>query len=200
MSDDPLASLSTRASMLIRLKSTDAQPRELAWEAFRTRYARVITGFARNMGAKPQEIDDIIQDVMLGFFNAMPAFEYDPARGRFRGYLKTCTMHTIQRRASKEYRFKSVPIENVDPSDLEVDHLWNDIWEREQLKRAIDAVRDRYENNQTFQAFELVTFKHRSVDEAARDLGMNTSSVYKAKQRISEAIKQELQQLESDEG
>ena len=186
--------------MLLRLKSTDAKPRELAWEAFRTRYAPVIAGFSRNMGAKQQEIDDIIQDVMLGFYNAMPRFEYDPSRGRFRGYLKACTMHSMQRRASKQFRFKSVAIEDVDPSDLEVDHLWNDIWEREQLKRAIDAVRARYENNATFQAFELVTFKDRSVDEAARDLGMNAGSVYKAKQRISEAIKQELQQMDSDEG
>lgn len=186
--------------MLLRLKCTDAKPRELAWEEFRARYAPVIAGFARNMGTRPQEIDDIIQDVMLGFFSAIPRFEYDPSRGRFRGYLKTCTMHTIQRRASRSQHFKSVAIDEVDPADLEVEHLWNDIWEREQLKRAISAVRVRYEGNATFQAFELVTFKNRSVDEAARELAMNPSSVYKAKQRISEAIKQELQQLESDEG
>src|SRR5438045_992155 len=75
----------TDASLLNRLNAPATTVRSSAWEQFRKFYAPIIAGFARNMGAKPQDVDDVIQDVMLGFYSVSPTFKYDPAKGRFRG-------------------------------------------------------------------------------------------------------------------
>src|SRR5580700_10430981 len=79
----------TRASIFNRLKSTRTNDRELAWSEFRGRYAPIIAGFAKRCGASSQDIEDIVQDVMSGFFSVSEGFAYDPAKGRFRGWLKT---------------------------------------------------------------------------------------------------------------
>jgi len=75
----------TRASVLLRLRADGTLDRQVGWNDFARIYGPVIAGFARNAGAPPQEVDDVLQDVMLGFFRQSQHFEYDPARGRFRG-------------------------------------------------------------------------------------------------------------------
>src|SRR5262245_20117363 len=97
----------TNISLLKKLNDPGTTVRTSAWEQFRRFYAPIIAGFARNMGARPQDIDDAIQEVMLGFFSASPTFKYDPAKGRFRGYLKACTFRALQRIAGQTARFKA---------------------------------------------------------------------------------------------
>src|SRR5215211_372973 len=89
--------MATRASVFLRLKETDPAPRELAWQAFHDRYAPMIHGYARRKGATPQQAEDIVQDVMLGFFSASPRFVYNPSVVRFRGYLRVCVHRALKR-------------------------------------------------------------------------------------------------------
>src|SRR3954470_7522949 len=74
-----LNTLTTNPSIFIRLKAADAAPREFAWKEFHERYAPIIAGFAQRLGARKPDLDDILQDVMLGFFSKSPTFVYDPA-------------------------------------------------------------------------------------------------------------------------
>ena len=62
----------------------------MAWAEFHDLYAPIIAGFARRMGARSQEVDDLVQEVLKAFFCVSPEFKYNPATGRFRGYHKTC--------------------------------------------------------------------------------------------------------------
>jgi DNA-directed RNA polymerase specialized sigma24 family protein len=129
--DDP--SFVTRASIFEWIRSTRAGEREMAWCDFRAKYAPIVGGFCRAMGASPQDIDDIIQDVMLGFFGVSEEFRYSPERGRFRGFLKVCTLRAAQRRAGKNLKHRGIPLEQLPADDLAIDHAWNDVWEQELL-------------------------------------------------------------------
>ena len=88
----------TRASIFLRLQADGSLDRELGWQEFTEKYARVIAGFARNAGLRAQDADDVLQDVLLGFFRVSDQFDYDPERGRFRGYLKRVTLNAIRAR------------------------------------------------------------------------------------------------------
>ena len=200
MSDVPRPTLTTRATLFLRLNTLDASRSEIAWEEFHQRYARVIAGFARNMGARPQEVEDIVQDVMLGFFAIAPTFVYDPARGRFRGYLKVCTFRALRDRARHHLKFNAMPLEQVSDDDAAIDQLWDQTWTHELLNRAVHHVRKAYANNNTFRAFEMHVLNNQAVDEVASALQMNPASVYKAKQRITAAIQQEFRALREEEG
>jgi len=106
-------SIPTSASFLEKLKNEDPGPRNVAWEQFQKRYAPIIAGFARNMGARPQEIDDLVQDVMLNFFRGARSFTYDGGKGRFRGYLKTCTSVSDAKRSSRPNRWTKLTLSHL---------------------------------------------------------------------------------------
>jgi RNA polymerase sigma-70 factor (ECF subfamily) len=200
MKADNPRDLSTHASLLMRIKQSDPRPRELAWEEFRRRYAPMIAGFARNLGARPQDIDDIIQDVIMGFYSVSPTFIYDPARGRFRGYLKVCTLRALQQRIGQNAKFKAKSIDNVDANDVEVEQVWNDIWEQEHLKRALEELRRRYQGRETFRAFERYVIVGEKPEEVAAALQVSVDSVYKAKERVTTALRELLKDLADEEG
>lgn len=197
---DPLV---TRASMFIKLRAEDPRPRELAWSEFNDRYAPIIRGFARKMGARPDEIDDLVQDVIAGFYEAQPRFAYDPSRGRFRGYLKTVTWRRLRDTLAKRHvdRVQSLDAgdlpEAVDPT---AEDAWDELWERQALTRAIEQTREHYKNNATFQAFERVTLKQEGVEEVAKALGIGVESVYKAQQRIKATLREKLNAIAEAEG
>src|SRR5262245_46256498 len=125
MSDEALG-LTTNPTIFLRLKESDPTPREFAWEQFRQRYAPIIGAFARRLGARQQDVDDIIQDVLMGFFLKSPTFIYDPAKGRFRGYLKVCTYRALHKRLGHEAKLHGKPLDEIDPEAMAIDEVWND--------------------------------------------------------------------------
>jgi RNA polymerase sigma factor (sigma-70 family) len=193
----------TRATLLLRLKS-NAPVREIAWREFHDLYSPIILGFARKMGARSQDISDVLQDVLVGFFAVAPEFVYDPAKGRFRGYLKTCTWRMFQKRLGNQVHFGGRSVEHIDPDELQVEATWNDIWEREKLQRALNVVRDRYlaqpTKARTFRAFEMYVLLERDADAVARELGMSIDSVHQAKARVSHALRVEANASDESNG
>lgn len=189
----------TSPTLMLRLKA-DGPAREIAWAEFRSRYAPVIGGFARNLGVRPGEVEDVVQDVLLGFFAVQPRFVYDPKAGRLRGYLKTCVAHQLSRQSRRRLKVDGRPVEELDPADAAVEQAWADSWEREQLNRAIEQVRAQMEDGATFQAFHRVAVGREDPAAVAASLSMTLAAVYKAKSRCVARLRAALQQIEEEEG
>ncbi len=198
----PDDSRATRATLFLRLRP-DADGREMAWREFHDRYAPIIAGFARKMSVPEQDVSDLVQDVLAGFFAASPKFAYDPARGRFRGYLKTCVWHVFQKRLGERLRLGDRRVTEVDPADVGVEQVWNDVWESEKLQRAMEIVRERYaarpERAKTWQAFEMATLLDRPTDDVAAELAMPLDSVHQARTRVSKAIRAAMEEIDGGE-
>ena len=186
----------TRSTIFLRLKADDTATREIAWSDFSARYAPVIAGFARKLSVKTQDIDDIIQDVMLGFFSHSPVFVYEPQKGRFRGYLKVCTFRAMQRRVGGTGKVNQVPLDQIDVEDVHIEQVWRDVWEQELVQRAMDETRREYGNDQDFRAFELHVVKGQSIQEVMGTLEVSESTVYRAKSRVAASLKSRLQDLD----
>jgi RNA polymerase sigma-70 factor (ECF subfamily) len=199
MSGTDFTSFATNPSIFLRLNQTDPAPREIAWEQFRQRYAPIIAAFARRIGARPQDVDDVIQDVLLGFFAKSPTFVYEPERGRFRGYLKVCTYRALRRRIGKDVRFGGAPLDQIDPEALAVEQAWNDVWEQQLLRRAIEEVRDSLGGGRTFRAFELYVVFNRPPQQVAQELGMHVNSVYRAKEQVTRMLQEKLAVMREEE-
>jgi RNA polymerase sigma-70 factor (ECF subfamily) len=185
-------SATTNPTIFLRLKESDPEPREIAWNQFSERYAPIIAGFARRLAARPQDVDDVVQDVMVGFFLKSPTFVYDPAKGRFRGYLKVCTYRALQKRLGHEARFNGRPLDQIDPEAVAIDQVWNDIWEQQQLRRALDDVRQSMGETKTFQAFELYVVLDQPAQAVAEKLGMHLNSVYRAKDQVTRLLQEKV--------
>ena len=195
----------TRPSVFVRLRATDPQPRELAWQEFFDRYAPLITGYARRQGVTAEQAEEIVQDVMLGFFAASPRFVYDPSRGQFRSYLRTCVRRALRRLrdSDRAHRTGAVPLDEIDVPDARADdasdlRLWDDLWERQRLHRILDDVREHYRRKgriETFLAFERNVLFGESPEKIAEDLGISVASVHMAKMRVTRRLAEEKSKL-----
>lgn len=185
----------TRASIFERIRSKEPAQREIAWCDFRAKYAPIVGGFCKAMGASGQDIDDIVQDVMLGFFGVSEEFRYSPERGRFRGFLKVCTVRAAQRRAGKNLRHRGKALDEIPADDLAIDHVWNDVWEQELLARALDNLRREIGGTVAFQAFEQYVLLDRPAETVANELGTSVNNVHQAKTRITRQLRETLQKL-----
>lgn len=188
----------TNPTIFLRLNAADPQPREMAWAEFHARYAPIVASFARRMGASAGDVDDVVQDVMVGFFARSPSFVYDPKQGRFRGYLKVCACRAVQKQRSKAKQDRSqgaprgVSIDAVDPDAVAVEQVWADVWEQQRLRRALEELRTALSDGRTFAAFEQYVIQGQPADEVAAKLGLHVNSVYRAKEQVTGMLQQKL--------
>ncbi len=193
----------TSATLLVRLKA-DGEVREVAWVDFCDRYEPIIAGFARRLGLPPQQIPDLVQQILLGFFAAQPRFTYDPRMGRFRGYLKTCVVHEIQRLRTTAVT-SAARAQAVAVPDASFDALWDAEWESHVLERAMVSVRKHYNQSptkqgHTFEAFHRAFVLNQPPEQVAKDLGISRDSVYQAKTRVLARLRAELSSFAEELG
>ena len=194
-SDDDADPYVTRGSIFQELNSAEPVRRDMAWKNLMARYGPIIRGFARSCGATQQDIDDIVQDVMAGFYAVSPNFEYDPAIGRFRGWLKTCTLRATIRRAGKNLKFRGVPLDEVPDVDAAVEPVWEDLWEKELVARALHLLRQKSGDRLPFRAFEQYVLLDRSAQEVAEGLNTSVENVHQAKTRMTKELRQIVSRL-----
>lgn len=195
--DDPAV---TRPSIFLRLVANQTTAREFAWGEFHSRYAPIIAAFARSLGAGAQDVEDVVQDVMLGFFGVAPRFVYDPRCGRFRGYLKTCVLHVLQRcRAGPRLKCGDLPLDQVSSESDDLDRLWEKEWQEALLRRAIDELRREHRGSRTLLAFELHVLERQDSDLVAARLGITPNAVQQAKSRMIRELRTKVRRLSMDE-
>ena len=143
----------------------------------------------------------MVHEVMAGFFKASERFEYDPKMGRFRGYLKTATLNAMRQRYRKD-RGKT----SFDPAWLEnqpqrTETLWAREWLGQLIVRALEAVKSSTNIEQrSWDAFELYGRRHVPIEDVADRLDMTSQAIRKAKSRISQLVREEIDRLRQDEG
>ncbi|MBX3356643.1 MAG: sigma-70 family RNA polymerase sigma factor [Phycisphaeraceae bacterium] len=192
----------TRPTIFLRLQSTSAEQREVSWQEFHDRYAPVIRGFVRNAGGRGDDAEDVVQDVLLGFFQAAPRFTYDPERGRFRGYLKRCTLNAMRRRRHGQVTAgaSSVPLDEIDPAlDEESEAPWENAWAEHLFERAVREIAARVDAK-TFEAFELYGRRGMPAEQVAEQLGLAVNSVHQAKTRVTKMVRDAVDALRAAEG
>jgi RNA polymerase sigma-70 factor (ECF subfamily) len=190
---------STRSSIFLRIRSADPRLRELAWHEFHGRYAPIIAGFARAMGVRSENVPDIVQDVLLGFYSVSPRFVYDPSKGRFRSYLMTVAANAIRRTAAA-HGGALVGSDSLKANSAELERAWREEWSRDLLNRALAELRRKYKSSKTFRAYELYVIEGLPPEEVAKQVGISVDSVYQAKTRINNVLGMRVRQLDEEEG
>jgi RNA polymerase sigma factor (sigma-70 family) len=189
----------THLSLLLRLRDRADQ---LSWQEFHERYGELLYRYARARGAAHADAEDAVQEVELYLFKAMPGFEYDSRKGRFRAYLRAAVVHALGRRAEQQAREPAV----LDPQNFDylagdkeasADARWEREWQLNRLRWALRCVSDQFEPN-TLKAFEMHVLAGRPVEETAEVTGLSKASVYQARCRILRAVREQLAKADPD--
>lgn len=191
---------STHASLIARL--ADAADTR-AWREFDERYRELLWRFARSRGLQPADADDVAQEVLHALTKRLPTFAYDPAKGRFRDYLKTAAVNAAWKKLRE---LRGVPDANAEGGSLEiaavddgVERAWETEWRQYHLRLAMTRVRAEF-NAQDVAAFEAYAAGDRPAAEVASSLGLNVDQVYQAKSRILRRLKAVIAEQTADEG
>jgi RNA polymerase sigma-70 factor (ECF subfamily) len=152
----------TRSSLLLRIKD---RRDGAAWRQFDGIYRPMLYRFAIARGLADAEAEDVVQFCMAAIQEQIHSFEYDPSKGRFKGWLRTLVNNRIRNmmrdrheRPAESGVFQR-PAEQLTP-DEEFDRLWM----VEHLKHAMGLVQS--EVGETCPARILVSCQ-------ARGLGTN---------------------------
>lgn len=195
------AATTTHATLLARL--ADGEDRA-AWAEFCNRYGDLIRGFARRVGLQPADCDDILQDVLLKLSRTMPNFQYDPARGKFRGYLKTVVLHAVFDRSSQNPAGQ--PVKSIEETSQLVgdgdegnEEFWEIEWRRYHVRHAMRVIEVEY-CDRDVRAFQTYALDGRDVRQTAEELNMSVDQVYQAKSQILRRLSGLIAEQVAEEG
>ena len=186
----------TRHTLLKRVR--DIQDAE-AWQEFVTIYTPLLYRYARARGLDHDEAEDIAQQTMVDVARKMPEFEYDPRRGRFKGWLKTIVNNNITSalRKQRPRQADTAEFHREQSREKSVDDIWEDKWRQEHLAYALTLV-EKEVKHETFEAFRLAVIDGRPPSEIAKRLGMSANQVYVAKHRVTHRVKAKVAALTED--
>ncbi len=190
----------TNMDLLLQLKSDETVNREMGWGIFVDRYGPIICGFARNAGLPSGEADDVMQNVLFNFFKVADQFEYDPSKGRFRGYLKRITLNAIRQRYRKrrEANLDTHGMQVAEDGRDDLEAVFDREWAEHLLSEAMTEARPKFEPK-TWEAFELYGRRGMSAERAAERLEMTPESVRHAKSRVMKAVREIVTRLREEE-
>jgi len=194
----------TRHSLLSRLKDWGDQE---SWRDFFDTYWKLIYGVAIKAGLSGVEAQEVVQETVIAVAKKIPEFKTDPAFGSFKAWLLHLTRWRIadqfrkrqrQGRAHQHRSDKTSTTSTIgkiqDPAGFELEHIWDEEWEKNLIDTAIEKVK-RQSNPRHYQMFYLHVIKRQSVLQVAKSLGVSAAQVYLVKHRIGGRIKREINHL-----
>ena len=118
----------TKGSLLAAVKKGD----EISWQQFYDMYRPLILLKGGDLRLNQTEKEELVQLVMLSFFNTSQTFCYDKSKGRFRDYLKriihnkACDL--MRKRQDGEISVEDIPL-TVEKLLSEGDSHWDEEWQ-----------------------------------------------------------------------
>lgn len=198
---------STQASLLERLADPGDED---AWREFVGIYAPHVYTWAKRHGMQDCDAADVTQIVLGRLVKGMQTFRYDPAKGRFRGWLRTVTANAVRSFATRDQRMDraaggtsvnrriSSLVDTATPLD-DLQSVLDQQANRELLAAAESRVRVKVKPS-NWRAWEMTVRMNVAPADVATRLGMPPSHVYVARSRITNMLRQEVQRLGISEG
>jgi len=195
----------TRESLLSRLKNWEDQE---SWQDFFDTYWKLIYNMARKAELSDAEAQDIVQETVISVARNIEGFRYDPALCSFKTWMLRLTRWRIINQLKKRRRENAAdpfggrasdapdPGPEEVPVGFELEAIWDQEWEKNQLDAALERVKRQVPPEQ-FQIFDLYCLEQWPAQKIARTLGVPVGRVYLAKHRVSRLLKKEIRKLEA---
>lgn len=183
--------LTTSVTLLQRVREHHDQA---AWGRFVELYAPLILRWARRAGLSENDAADLVQEVLVVLLRELPSFDYDSARGRFRGWLKTVTINKCREQQRKRHPETGVDAAEPWAASPDLERFWEDEYRQHLVARALEIMKSDFEPK-TWEACYLHVVSDKSAAEVGALLEMSEAAVYVAKSRVLRRLRQELNEL-----
>ena len=190
----------THATLLLRI-SSGSDPS--AWREFQDRYEQLIRGFGKRYNLQAADCDEVVQEVFTALCQSITGFRYDPAKGKFRSYLKTVAVHAVYHKIRQKPRgtmLELIEAAAENPADdASSDQAWETEWRQHHLRLAMDRIRMEF-NAADVAAFEAYAVAGQDARQTADALKLSMDQVYQAKSRILKRLAEVIADQVREEG
>jgi RNA polymerase sigma-70 factor (ECF subfamily) len=170
-----------------------------AWREFDAIYRPLLHRYAKARGLDDAEAEDVTQHCMAAISAHIGSFEYDPAKGRFKGWLRTLVNNRVRNliRDRRERIAESKDFKRVQVRELAPDEVFDRLWRKAHLKHCLELVRAEVESS-TFRAFQYYAVQEWPLERVCQELGMTANQVYKIKWRVTQKLAEKMKELLGD--
>jgi RNA polymerase sigma-70 factor (ECF subfamily) len=183
----------TRGTLLERVRDPEDAA---AWEQFYALYAPLLESYARALGLRGADAEEIRDQCLATVVQRMSDFHYERTRGSFKAWL-----HRIARdkvvdwmRKPREERSETALALSIPDAESGPDETWEREWRAEHVRYALSEVR-REQDESGRELLELVLSEDLSAAEIAQRTGLNPNQIYKARARFLERVRAVLERL-----
>lgn len=161
----------THASAIIALRSPDPERRERSFERVVEAYYRAVYAFLRiKFRLGPDDARDAAHDFFLHASERQTFAAYEPERGRFRTFVRTCVERFVLSRIESAQRWKrggrlrfvTFDAEEAErtlaasPGPIDPESIFEREWAREVATRAVGILQQRLEGMGKSKYFEVL--------------------------------------------
>lgn len=186
----------TRPSLLLRIRDPNDGA---AWRLFDSIYRPLLIRFATGRGLSAADAEEIAQQCLAEVNQRIGSFEYDPGKGRFKGWLRTMAENRVRnwvrdrRRHVAAEDLSEMPARDGTPAD-EFDRLWM----QEHLWFCLGELRAEV-GEKSYQAFHAYVIEQRPAEDVCGELGLSPGNLYTIKWRLTERVAARMKELLGDE-
>lgn len=187
----PQNSRTTSTQLLARVRQNE----QGAWNQLVSLYAPLIYRWCCQSGMQASDATDITQEVFRAVTANIQRFRRDRPSDSFRAWLRTITRNKVLDHVRRE-RARPVAVGGSD-AKLAMQNLREELEPTDEaderlllLRRAMGIVQDQFEPR-TWQAFMLNAVEGRSAQQVAQELQMTVPSVWKAKSRVMQRLREQ---------
>jgi RNA polymerase sigma-70 factor (ECF subfamily) len=165
-------------------------------------YQPLIFGWLIRQGVRPQEAEDLTQDVLAKLVKQLGRFEHSGRPGAFRSWLRVITVNRA-RELARAGRVRPAAvggdnslawIEQLEDPTGALSRLWDEEHDQHVLRWLLALMEAEFTPVQV-QAFRRLTFEGASAREMAAERGITVAAVYGAKARVVKRLRQEAEGL-----
>ena len=183
----------TRVSLLMRIKDVR---NTRAWSDFDAIYRPMLRRFASAQGLDEGDAEDVVQHCMAAVHKHIEQFDYDPDKGRFRGWLRTLVNNHVRNLLKKRRDpiAETQELEQLQDREPLPEVAFDRLWMDEHLKHCLRMVRTEVDEN-VFVVFQHYVLDEWPVEQVCQAMRMDRNQVYKIKWRITQKLQEKLRRL-----
>jgi RNA polymerase sigma-70 factor (ECF subfamily) len=195
--------METSTTLLRRVRDTRDQD---AWGEFVAFYQPLLLAYVARKGLREYDAHDVVQNILIALLRALPTFELNKTRGRFRSWLYQVSANAVEdwRRARRRHArtggdWEGTGVEPVAPT-VDPDKEWEEITRSRVFQEVLPQVRGETDPK-TWACFEQHLLLRRSGQDVGAQLGLKPNTVYvnasRVLKRLGEACLARMKELDS---
>jgi len=187
----------TRETLLERIKN---QSDSIAWEDFTICYESFIHSVVYKMNVSGNDREDLVQNILLKVWKAMPAFDFDKSKAKFRTWLSHVIKNTAidfyrkKKQTSKEIYNNAIDI--IEDPNCSIESMIEREWQIHVTKLALNNIASKF-TKRAINAFKM-HLNGEPIEKISQQLEIKENSSYRLVNRVKKYFVLEINNLKEN--